>query len=52
MSNKHYSVKNTLGGSFCKKCLTWSSLPDGLEHEECLATREEIKQNEKALNKT
>jgi len=44
---KHYPVKNTLGGSFCKKCLNWSNLPDGLKGEECLATKEEIKQNKK-----
>ncbi len=45
MSNIHYTVKNTMGGSFCKKCLNWSSLPDGLKGYECFATKEEIKEN-------
>ena len=43
----HYPVKNTLGGSFCKKCLEWSSAPDGLRGYECKATKEEIKANKK-----
>jgi hypothetical protein len=42
MANKHYTVKNTLGGSFCEKCFNWSNMPDGLEGEECLATKEDI----------
>lgn len=54
MTNKHYPVKNALGGSFCKKCLNWSNLPDGLVGYECLATKEDIKRNKKiprAVNK-
>jgi hypothetical protein len=47
MANKHYPVKNTIGGSFCKKCFNWSSQPDGLIGYECLATREEAKENMK-----
>lgn len=45
----HYPVKNTLGGSFCKKCLEWSSLPDGLKWYECKATKEDIKRNRQIL---
>jgi len=51
MSNKHYTIKNTMGGSFCKKCLDWSSTPDGLKDYECLATRKEFKENKRLLNK-
>lgn len=47
MTNKHYTVKNTMGGSFCKKCFNWSSLPDGLKDYECMATKEEVKENKK-----
>lgn len=47
MTNIHYPIKNTLGGSFCKKCLNWSSLPDGLKGYECFATKKEVKENKK-----
>lgn len=47
MTDIHYSVKNTLGGSFCKKCFNWSNLPDGLKGYECHATKEEAKENMK-----
>ena len=47
MTNIHYPVKNILGGSFCKKCLNWSNMPDGLKGYECSATKEEIKNNRK-----
>lgn len=33
---KHKIALNTLGGSFCERCKNWSSLPDGLNDEECL----------------
>ena len=49
MNNKHYPIKNTLGGSFCKKCLNWSNMPDGLKDGECEATKEEIKKNKNYL---
>lgn len=49
MTNKHYSVRNNIGGSFCKKCFDWSSHPDGLKDQECKATKEEIKENKKRL---
>lgn len=45
----HYPAKNTLGGSFCTKCLNWSNMPDGLRGYKCLATKEEIKANRKLL---
>lgn len=49
MTNKHYTAKNTLGGSFCTKCLNWSNMPDGLKDDICEATKEEIKSNRKLL---
>ena len=48
--NKHYIIKNSLGGSFCNKCLNWSSTIDGLEGEECKATKEETKENRKLVS--
>lgn len=48
---KHYPVKNTLGGSFCKKCFDWSNMPDGLKGYECEATKQEIKENKFFLKK-
>lgn len=36
-----------MGGSFCNKCLNWSNMPDGLECEECHATKEEATENRK-----
>lgn len=47
---KHYIIKNRLGGSFCNKCLNWSSAPDGLEGEECKATKEEATENRKLVS--
>ncbi len=44
---EHYSIKNNLGGSFCKKCFNWSNMPDGLKGEECSATKKEMKENKK-----
>lgn len=41
----HYTVRNTLGGSFCKKCFSWSNMPDGLKGYACEATNEEKKRN-------
>ena len=46
---KHYSVKNNLGGEFCKKCLSWSSIVGGLRDYECNATKEDIKNNKLLL---
>lgn len=46
---KHFICKNTLGGSFCNKCLCWSSEPDGLEDEECFATKKEADENRKLV---
>ena len=51
MSKKHYPIKNKLGGSFCKKCMHWSNLPNGLVGYECKATKEEIKENKILLKK-
>lgn len=45
MSNRHYTIKNNIGGSYCKKCLEWSSMPDGLKDGVCKATRKEAKKN-------
>ena len=47
--SKHFTNKNTLGGSFCNKCLEWSSEPDGLDGEECFATKEEADKNRRLL---
>ena len=44
---KHYPIKNTLGGEFCKKCMNWSSMVGGLNGYECMATKEDIKANKK-----
>jgi hypothetical protein len=52
MSNKHYTVKNTMGGCFCKKCLEWSNMPDGLKGRECFATRKEARANAKLLKQS
>lgn len=49
MTKKHYRVKNTLGGEFCKKCFEWASEVGGLEGYECKATKKEVKENKKFL---
>lgn len=51
MTKVHYTVRNTLGGSFCKKCNNWSNMPDGLKGYECEATKVEAKQNMKEHKK-
>jgi hypothetical protein len=51
MSKVHYTIKNTLGGSFCKKCFNWSSEPDGLKDYECTATNKEKKLNKQIFKK-
>lgn len=33
----HKTKLNTFGGSFCTECFNWSSTPDGLKGEPCLA---------------
>lgn len=50
MSRIHYRIKNALGGEFCKKCLNWSNRVGGLKDYECLATKQELKENKKYLN--
>ena len=51
MSKKHYTVKNKMGGEFCKKCLDWSSIVGGLKGYECKATKEDVKWNMKMCRK-
>lgn len=49
MKKTYFIIKNTMGGSICNKCLNWSNMPDGLEGEECLATKEEETENRKRV---
>ena len=47
----HYTVKNAIGGSFCKRCMNWSSEAHGLRGEVCEATKKEAKENMKNYRK-